>query len=68
MDEAILMGGMYQVPRVQEIFVEIFGNMASKCVNPNEAMAMGVSIQSGIMQGNVNELILLDVTSISLGL
>lgn len=66
-DDVILMGGMYWVPRVQEIVVDIFGKMPSKHVNPDEAMKMGVAIQSEIML-IIKQILLLDVTHISLGL
>ena len=68
MDEVILVGGMSQVPKVQEIVSEIFGKMPSKGVNPDEAVAMGAAIQGGILRGDVKELLLLDVTPISIGL
>ena len=50
MDEVILVGGMSQVPKVQEIVSEIFGKMPSKGVNPDEAVAMGAAIQGGILR------------------
>lgn len=67
-DEVILVGGMSRVPRVQEIVAEIFGKTPSKGVNPDEAVAMGAAIQGGILRGDVKELLLLDVTPLSLGL
>lgn len=67
-DEVILVGGMSRVPRVQEIVSEIFGKMPSKGVNPDEAVAMGAAIQGGILRGDVKELLLLDVTPLSIGL
>jgi len=67
-DEVILVGGMSRVPRVQEIVAEIFGKMPSKGVNPDEAVAMGAAIQGGILRGDVKELLLLDVTPLSIGL
>lgn len=67
-DEVLLVGGMSRVPRVQEIVAEIFGKTPSKGVNPDEAVAMGAAIQGGILRGDVKELLLLDVTPLSLGL
>ncbi|PIA44933.1 hypothetical protein AQUCO_01700483v1 [Aquilegia coerulea] len=67
-DEVLLVGGMTRVPKVQEIVAEIFGKTPSKGVNPDEAVAMGAAIQGGILRGDVKELLLLDVTPLSLGL
>ncbi|XP_008802158.2 heat shock 70 kDa protein, mitochondrial-like [Phoenix dactylifera] len=67
-DEVLLVGGMTRVPKVQEIVSEIFGKTPSKGVNPDEAVAMGASIQGGILRGDVKELLLLDVTPLSLGI
>ncbi|KAJ6409382.1 hypothetical protein OIU84_008975 [Salix udensis] len=67
-DEVLLVGGMSRVPRVQEIVSEIFGKSPSKGVNPDEAVAMGAAIQGGILRGDVKELLLLDVTPLSLGI
>ncbi|RLM86047.1 heat shock 70 kDa protein, mitochondrial [Panicum miliaceum] len=67
-DEVLLVGGMTRVPKVQEVVSEIVGKSPSKGVNPDEAVAMGAAIQSGILRGDVKELLLLDVTPLSLGL
>ncbi|XP_010932133.1 heat shock 70 kDa protein, mitochondrial [Elaeis guineensis] len=67
-DEVLLVGGMTRVPKVQEIVAEIFGKTPSKGVNPDEAVAMGAGIQGGILRGDVKELLLLDVTPLSLGI
>ncbi|XVF61464.1 hypothetical protein PTKIN_Ptkin08bG0131300 [Pterospermum kingtungense] len=66
--EVLLVGGMTRVPKVQEIVSEIFGKSPSKGVNPDEAVAMGAAIQGGILRGDVKELLLLDVTPLSLGI
>ncbi|CAA6667536.1 unnamed protein product [Spirodela intermedia] len=67
-DEVLLVGGMTRVPKVQDIVAEIFGKLPSKGVNPDEAVAMGAAIQGGILRGDVKELLLLDVTPLSLGI
>ncbi|KAF3787173.1 Heat shock protein [Nymphaea thermarum] len=67
-DEVLLVGGMTRVPKVQETVTEIFGKNPSKGVNPDEAVAMGAAIQGGILRGDVKELLLLDVTPLSLGI
>lgn len=67
-DEVLLVGGMTRVPKVQELVSEIFGKTPSKGVNPDEAVAMGAAIQGGILRGDVKELLLLDVTPLSLGI
>ncbi|RZC59645.1 hypothetical protein C5167_006955 [Papaver somniferum] len=67
-DEVLLVGGMTRVPKVQEVVSEIFGKIPSKGVNPDEAVAMGAAIQGGILRGDVKELLLLDVTPLSLGI
>nr|QBS00796.1 HSP70 [Agave sisalana] len=59
---------MTRVPKVQEVVQEIFGKSPSKGVNPDEAVAMGAAIQGGILRGDVKELLLLDVTPLSLGI
>ncbi|KAL9263972.1 Heat shock 70 kDa protein, mitochondrial-like protein [Drosera capensis] len=59
---------MTRVPKVQQIVEEIFGKSPSKGVNPDEAVAMGAAIQGGILRGDVKELLLLDVTPLSLGI
>ncbi|XP_027074988.2 heat shock 70 kDa protein, mitochondrial-like [Coffea eugenioides] len=67
-DEILLVGGMTRVPKVQQVVAEIFGKSPSKGVNPDEAVAMGAAIQGGILRGDVKDLLLLDVTPLSLGL
>ncbi|KAF7843052.1 heat shock 70 kDa protein, mitochondrial [Senna tora] len=67
-DEVLLVGGMTRVPKVQEVVNGIFGKTPSKGVNPDEAVAMGAAIQGGILRGDVKELLLLDVTPLSLGI
>lgn len=67
-DEVLLVGGMTRVPKVQEVVAEIFGKTPSRGINPDEAVAMGAAIQGGILRGDVKELLLLDVTPLSLGL
>ncbi|KAL8554865.1 hypothetical protein ACS0TY_002876 [Phlomoides rotata] len=67
-DEVLLVGGMTRVPKVQEVVSEIFGKTPSKGVNPDEAVALGAAIQGGILRGDVKELLLLDVTPLSLGI
>ncbi|CAL5214398.1 unnamed protein product [Lathyrus oleraceus] len=67
-DEVLLVGGMARVPKVQEVVSTIFGKPPSKGVNPDEAVAMGATLQGGILRGDVKELLLLDVTPLSLGI
>ena len=67
-DDVLLVGGMTRVPKVQEVVSQIFGKAPSKGVNPDEAVAMGAAIQGGILRGDVKELLLLDVTPLSLGI
>ncbi|WOK95404.1 heat shock 70 kDa protein, mitochondrial [Canna indica] len=67
-DEVLLVGGMSRVPKVQEIVGQIFQKTPSKGVNPDESVAMGAAIQGGILRGDVKDLLLLDVTPLSLGI
>ena len=67
-DQVLLVGGMTRMPAVEERVVEIFGKKPSKGVNPDEIVAMGAAVQSGIMGGELQEIILLDVTPHDLGL
>ncbi|RWR77864.1 heat shock protein, mitochondrial-like protein [Cinnamomum micranthum f. kanehirae] len=67
-DEVLLVGGMTRVPKIQQVVAEIFGKDPCKGVNPDEAVAMGAAIQGGILRGDVKELLLLDVTPLSLGI
>ncbi|KAG8873430.1 70-kilodalton heat shock protein [Tulasnella sp. 331] len=67
-DEVILVGGMTRMPRVVETVKSVFGREPSKGVNPDEAVAIGASIQGGVLAGNVTDILLLDVTPLSLGI
>ncbi len=66
--EVILVGGMTRMPAVQARVKEIFGKEASKSVNPDEAVAIGAAVQAGVLQGDVKDVLLLDVTPLSLGI
>eukprot|EP00871_Galdieria_phlegrea_P001072 jgi/Galph1/1966/GphlegSOOS_G654.1 len=66
--DVILVGGMTRVPRVQRIVSEFFGKEPSKGVNPDEVVAMGAAIQGGVLRGDVKDILLLDVTPLSLGI
>lgn len=67
-DQVILVGGMTRMPKVQEKVKEIFGKEPSKGVNPDEVVAIGAAIQGGIFKGTYEDIVLLDVTPLSLGL
>jgi len=67
-DEVILVGGSTRIPKVQEIVKKIFGKEPHKGVNPDEVVAMGAGIQGGILGGDVEDVLLLDVTPLSLGI
>ncbi len=67
-DEVILVGGMTRMPRVQEKVKEIFGKELHKGVNPDEVVAVGAAIQAGVLKGDVKDVLLLDVTPLSLGI
>ncbi|MGB3378472.1 molecular chaperone DnaK [Allopontixanthobacter sediminis] len=67
-DEVILVGGMTRMPRVREIVKEFFGKEPHTGVNPDEVVAMGAAIQAGVLQGDVKDVLLLDVTPLSLGI
>ena len=67
-NEVILVGGMTRMPKVGETVKNIFGREPSKGVNPDEAVAIGASIQGGVLAGNVTDILLLDVTPLSLGI
>ncbi|KAG1737896.1 heat shock protein [Suillus paluster] len=67
-DEVILVGGMTRMPKVTETVKSVFGRDPSKGVNPDEAVAIGASIQGGVLAGNVTDILLLDVTPLSLGI
>ncbi|XP_046850777.1 stress-70 protein, mitochondrial-like isoform X1 [Xenia sp. Carnegie-2017] len=66
--EVLLVGGMTRMPKVQELVKEIFGRSPSKAVNPDEAVALGAAIQGGVLAGDVKDVLLLDVTPLSLGI
>jgi len=66
--EVILVGGMTRMPAVQRKVKEIFGKEPSKSVNPDEAVAIGAAVQAGVLQGEVKDVLLLDVTPLSLGI
>ena len=66
--EVILVGGMSRMPAVQAKVKEIFGKEPSKSVNPDEAVAIGAAVQAGVLQGEVKDVLLLDVTPLSLGI
>merc|ERR1712048_67837 len=67
-DEVILVGGMTRMPKVQEAATSFFGRTPSKNVNPDEVVAAGAAIQGGVMTGSVKDVLLIDVTPLSLGI
>src|SRR5664279_544677 len=67
-DEVILVGGMTRMPAVQKKVQDIFGKTANKGVNPDEVVAIGAAIQAGVLKGDVKDVLLLDVTPLSLGI
>jgi len=67
-DEVVLVGGMTRMPKVQETVKNFFGKEPHKGVNPDEVVAMGAAIQGGVLQGDVKDVLLLDVTPLSLGI
>jgi molecular chaperone DnaK len=67
-DEVVLVGGSTRIPRVQQIVKELFGKEPHKGVNPDEVVAVGAAIQAGVLAGEVKDLLLLDVTPLSLGI
>lgn len=67
-DEVILVGGMSRMPKVQATVQKFFNKGPNKSVNPDEAVAMGAAIQGGVLMGDVKDLLLLDVTPLSLGI
>ncbi len=66
--EVILVGGMTRMPKVQEVVKQLFGKEPHKGVNPDEVVAIGAAIQAGVLQGDVKDVLLLDVTPLSLGI
>src|SRR5690606_38811806 len=67
-DEVVLVGGMTRMPKVQEEVKAFFGKEPHKGVNPDEVVALGAAIQAGVLQGDVKDVLLLDVTPLSLGI
>ncbi|HXG37855.1 MAG TPA: molecular chaperone DnaK [Bacteroidota bacterium] len=67
-DEVILVGGMTRVPRIQQLVKDIFGKEGHKGVNPDEVVAVGAAIQGGVLAGDVTDVLLLDVTPLTLGI
>ena len=67
-DEVVLVGGMTRMPKVREVVKNFFGREPHKGVNPDEVVAMGAAIQAGVLQGDVKDVLLLDVTPLSLGI
>jgi len=67
-DEIVLVGGMTRMPKINETVKEFFGKEPHKGVNPDEVVAMGAAIQAGVLQGDVTDVVLLDVTPLSLGI
>jgi len=66
-DEVVLVGGSTRIPKVQEVVKKLFGKEPNKSVNPDEVVAIGAAVQAGILAGDVKDLLLLDVTPLSLG-
>src|SRR5216110_459615 len=67
-NEVVLVGGMTRMPKVQEVVKQLFGKEPHKGVNPDEVVAVGAGIQAGVLQGDVKDVLLLDVTPLSLGI
>ncbi len=67
-DEVVLVGGSTRIPRVQQIVRELFGKEPHKGVNPDEVVAVGAAVQAGVLSGDVKDILLLDVTPLSLGI
>ena len=67
-DEVLLVGGSSRIPKVQEVVKEFFGKEPNKSVNPDEVVAIGAAIQGGVLAGDVKDVLLLDVTPLSLGI
>merc|ERR1712178_159712 len=68
LNDVLLVGGMTRMPKVQTVVEEFFNQKPSKGVNPDEVVAMGAAIQGGVLRGDVKDILLLDVTPLSLGL
>ena len=67
-DEVVMVGGMTRMPKVINEVKDFFGKEPNKSVNPDEVVAMGAAIQAGVLQGDVKDVLLLDVTPLSLGI
>ena len=67
-DEVVLVGGMTRMPKIREVVQNFFGKEPNMSVNPDEVVAMGAAIQAGVLQGDVKDVLLLDVTPLSLGI
>ncbi|SFE74567.1 molecular chaperone DnaK [Methylobacterium sp. 13MFTsu3.1M2] len=67
-DEVVLVGGMIRMPKIQEVVKAFFGKEPHKGVNPDEVVAIGAAVQAGVLQGDVKDVLLLDVTPLSLGI
>ena len=67
-DEVVLVGGMTRMPKVRQVVKDFFGKEPHSGVNPDEVVAMGAAIQAGVLQGDVKDVLLLDVTPLSLGI
>ncbi len=67
-DEVVLVGGMTRMPKIQDVVKDFFGKEPHKGVNPDEVVAIGAAIQAGVLQGDVKDVLLLDVTPLSLGI
>ena len=67
-DEVILVGGSTRIPKIQEAVEQFFGKKPNRSVNPDEVVAVGASIQGGVLSGDVQDVLLLDVTPLSLGI
>lgn len=67
-DQIILVGGSTRIPRVQQLVQEVFGKAPNQSVNPDEAVAIGAAIQAGVMRGDLADVLLLDITPLSLGI
>jgi molecular chaperone DnaK len=67
-DEVVLVGGTTRMPKVQQIVKDFFGKDPNKSINPDEVVAMGAAIQGGVLEGDVSDVLLLDVTPLSLGI
>ncbi|MES1254155.1 MAG: molecular chaperone DnaK [Acidobacteriota bacterium] len=67
-DEVVLVGGMTRMPRIQELVKDVFGKDPHKGVNPDEVVAIGAAVQAGVLAGDVKDVLLLDVTPLSLGI